>query len=137
MPLAGAGNQLKAGVNGEAYGSFDAATATESVVFPLIMDRNFGYFTGISVVNVGSGSTRVVCTFTNTSYKVDQTLAAGASLVDVQLNKIANLYVGAATCTGTTDGTTPDTNAKLVGVANELNSGLAGDNFLVYEGVNR
>ncbi len=137
MPLAGAGNQLKAGVNGGAYDSFDPATATQSVVFPLIMDRNFGYFTGFSVVNVGSGSTRVVCTFTNTSYKVDQTLAAGASLVDVQLNKIANLYVGAATCTGTTDGTTPDTNAKLVGVANELNSGLAGDNFLVYEGVNR
>jgi len=135
--LAGAGNQLKSGVNGESYGSLNAATATNSVVFPLIMDRNFGYFTGFSVVNVGAASTRVVCTFTGTTYKIDTTLAAGASLVDVQQNKIANRYVGSGTCQGTTDGTSPDTNARLVGVANELNSTSAGDNFLVYEGINK
>jgi hypothetical protein len=136
MPLVGVVNQLKSGNNGEAYNGFDPNVGTNKVVFPLIMDRNFGYFTGFNIVNAGTGQTRVVCTFTNTTYKVDRVIAAGASLNDVQLNKVANGYVGAGTCLGTTDGTTPDPAAKLLGAANQLKSS-AQDELLVYEGINQ
>lgn len=136
VPLVGVVNQLKAGNNGEAYNGFDPNVGTNKVVFPLIMDRNFGYFTGFNIVNAGASSTRVVCTFTNTTYKVDSVIAAGASLNDVQLNKIANGYVGAGTCLGTTDGTTPDPAAKLLGAANQLRSSTQ-DELLVYEGINQ
>ena len=63
------------------------------------------------------------------SYTVGPTtLAAGASLTDLQTNKIANLYAGSATCTA-------GAGAQIVGVVNELGDG-AGDNLLVYEGIN-
>lgn len=113
---------------GEAYSGFNPDALTNKVVMPLIMDRNFGYFTGFNVVNAGAASTNVACTFTGTSYTVNATLAAGAALNDVQLDKISNGYVGSATCTG-------DAGAKLAGVVNELGTG-SGDQFLVYEAIN-
>lgn len=121
-------NQLKSGVNGEAYGSFDPANATSTVVLPLIMDRNGGYFTGFNVMNVGSSSTSVTCNFTNTSYSVSQTLAAGEALNDLQMNKIASSYVGSATCTAGSGG-------SIVAVVNELGGSSSADQLLVYEGI--
>jgi hypothetical protein len=117
---------------GAAYGSFDATGATATVVFPLIMDRNYGYFTGFNVMNAGTNDATVSCTFTGSGVTVGPTLLApGQALTHTQLNQIANNYVGAATCTAT--GTTP----KIVGVVNQLlNTGTA-DTFLVYEGVNK
>lgn len=130
VPLVGIVNQLKAGVNGGAYNGFDPNAATNKVVFPLIMDRNFGYFTGFNIVNAGTSPTNVVCTFTNTSYTVNvSNLPAGGSLNAVQLNQIANGYVGAATCTG-------GTGAKLLGAANQLRQSTK-DELLVYEGINQ
>lgn len=121
-------NQLKSGVNGEAYGSFDPTTATSTVVLPLIMDRNGGYFTGFNVMNVGGSSTTVTCEFTGTSYEVMDTLAAGEALNDLQSNKIASGYVGSATCTASGSG-------SIVAVVNELGASASADQLLVYEGI--
>lgn len=120
-------NQLKEGVNGEAYGGFDPASAGQTVVLPLIMDRNDDWFTGFSVQNVGSGSTSVNCTFTGTSYSAAATLAPGEALTEVQLNAIANGYVGSGTCTAGSGG-------KIAAVVNELRIN-SNDNLMVYEGI--
>lgn len=130
QPLVGIGNQLLPGQNGEAYVSFDASAATATVVMPLIMDRNSGYFTGFNIQNVGDSATQVNCTFTGTDYTVSGNVAPGAALNDIQNNKIADGYVGSGRCTAS------DANAKLVAVVNELNQTAGGDQFLVYEGVN-
>jgi hypothetical protein len=130
QPLVAVVNQHIIGLNGEAYGAFDPADASDKVVLPLIMDRNSGYWTGFNVMNVGSASTSVTCNFTNTSYKVGPvTLAAGAALTDLQNGKIASGYVGSATCTASS-GT-----AKIIAVVNELGPSGSLDQLLVYEGI--
>lgn len=130
QPLVAIVNQLKPNVNGEAYGSFDPASATNKVVLPLIMDRNSGWFTGFNVMNVGSSPTTVTCTFTGTSYTVSGTLNPGQALTAIQNNQISNGYVGSGTCTAA------NATDKIVAVVNELNIS-AGDNLLVYEGINQ
>jgi len=130
QPLVAIVNQLLPGVNGEAYGSFNPANATNKVVLPLIMDRNSGWFTGFNVMNVGSSPTTVTCTFTGTSYTVSGTLNPGQALTDIQNNKISSGYVGSGTCTAS------NPTDKIVAVVNELNPGV-GDNLLVYEGINQ
>jgi len=127
--LVGIGNQLLPGKNGEAYGSFSAEEATAKVVMPLIMDRNGGFFTGFSVQNVGTAATSVSCTFTNSSITVSANLNPDQALADLQGNKLADKYVGSATCTAGAGG-------KIVGVVNELGSTPGADQLLVYEGVN-
>jgi hypothetical protein len=130
VPLVGITNQLLPGVNGEAYGSFDATVATDAVVMPLIMDRNSGYFTGFNVMNVGAGSTSVSCVFTNNAYTVNGTLDPGEALTDLQVNKLADGYVGSATCTAGAGG-------AIVGVVNELGPSGTADQLLVYEAISR
>ncbi len=116
---------------GAAYGSFDPNVGSAKVVMPAIMDRNYGYFTGFNIVNAGTNNATVSCTFQNSSYTVPATvLAPGAALNNVQLNKIANGYLGAATCTAT------GTNPKIIGVVNELLNVGSNDTFLVYEAFN-
>lgn len=123
-------NQHKIGTNGEAYGSFNSADASDTVVLPLIMDRNSGYWTGFNVMNVGSSSTAVSCTFTGTSYSVGPvTLAPGAALTDLQNGKISSGYVGSATCTAT------NPTDKIIAVVNELGPSGSLDQLLVYEGI--
>jgi hypothetical protein len=124
-------NQLNLSANkGAAYEGFDPDSATNSVVMPLIMDRNSGYFTGFSVSNVGSGSASVSCTFSGTSYTASETIGAGEAMTRIQNGQIADGYVGSATCTA-------GSGAQLVGVVNELNTGLSGDAFLVYDAFNK
>lgn len=128
QPLVAIVNQLLVGVNGEAYGSFSADEATNSVVMPLILDRvgAQNFFTGFNVQNVGDVATPVTCTFTDASYTVNVTLQPGEALNDLQNNNIAPDYAGSGTCTASASG------AKLVGVVNELGAPDA-DNLLVYE----
>ena len=122
-------NQLKSGVNGEAYGSFDAATATDEVVLPLIMNANGGYFTSINLQNVGSSSTTVTCTYTGSSLTDSKALAAGAGVSFLQPNKFGSTkYVGSATCTASSSG-------QIVAVVNELGASSSADQLLVYEGI--
>jgi len=129
QPLVSIVNQLKPGVNGEAYGGFDAADAGDTVVMPLIMDNNAGYFTGFNVQNVGSASTTVDCTFTGSSYTVSATLAGGEALNDLQDDMGTTRYVGSATCTAGSGG-------QIVAVVNELGASATSDQLLVYEGIN-
>ena len=122
-------NQLGT-ANGEAYGGFDPAAASDTVVMPLIMDRNSGFFTGFNVQNVGTDSTDVLCTFTGSAVTVSATLAPGEALNHVQNNKIANGYVGSAKCVAS-----GGTDNLIVGVVNEVKVSTT-DLLLVYEAVN-
>ena len=125
-------NQLNLGDNkGAAYEGFDPASATAAVVMPLIMDRNSGYFTGFSVANVGDTTTGVNCAFSNESYDVTGTLDPGEAMTAIQNGKIHEGYVGSVTCTASGAG------AQIIGVVNELNTGLSGDAFLVYDAFNK
>jgi hypothetical protein len=117
---------------GASYGAFSSANATNKVVMPLIMDRNFGYFTGFNIQNVGTSTTNVSCTFANSSATVPSTaVAPGQALTSVQQNAISSGYVGSATCTAT-----GGSDNKIVAVVNELLNSGAQDTFLVYEARN-
>lgn len=112
--------------NAAAYSAFDPSNGTNTVNFPLVMDRNFGIFSGFSVANVGPAAADIDCVFTGTTYTASATdVPTGQSLTDVQLDKIANGYVGAATCTS---------DQPIVGVLSQL--GGSGDKLLYYEGFN-
>jgi hypothetical protein len=122
-------NQLKAGVNGEAYGSFDGNAATGKVVLPLIMNANGGYYTSINLMNVGGSAADVTCTFTGSSLSLTRNLGAGAgvSLLQSAPDQFGSThYVGSATCTSST---------QIVAVVNELGASATADQLLVYEGV--
>ena len=124
-------NQLNGAANkGAAYEAFDPVNATDTVVMPLIMDRNSNYFTGFSVLNVGSSATTVSCSFTGSAHTEGATLQVGEALTPIQKDQIGDGYVGSATCTATSGG-------KIVGIVNELNSVSSGDAFLVYDAFNQ
>lgn len=129
-PLTAIVNQTNGGSNqGEAYGAFSSASATNVVVMPLIMDKNYGWSTGLAVMNVGSADTTVNCTFTDNGRTLSATLVPGAALTDQQVGKMGDGYVGAATCTAGAGG-------KIVGVVNEVNE-EGGDKFMVYEAITK
>ncbi len=141
VPLVAIVNQLNSSSNkGAAYGGFDPSQGTEVVVLPLLMDRNFGYFTGFSLVNVGSSSISAAdlsCDITgadgngtpvNVTITAPSNLDPGEAWTEVNQNNLAAGFVGSATCTG-------PSGSSLVGVVNELNN-AGGDAFLVYEGTN-
>jgi hypothetical protein len=128
QPLTAIVNQLLPGVNGEAYGAFDPTAATDTVVMPLIMDRNGSFFTGFNLLNVGS-SASVNCTFSGNSFTISTTLGANAATTQIQNGQIAAGYVGSATCAAGSGG-------LLLAVVNEVST-AAGDNFLVYEGISQ
>lgn len=132
QPLVGIVNQLNQSTNkGGSYDGFDSSSATSTVVFPLIQDRFFGYFTGFSIMNVGSVTTPIDCTFTGSGvHQTAASLAPGASFTAQQINQIANNYNGSGTCVASASG------AKIVGVANQLKSSGTTDTFFVYEGTN-
>jgi hypothetical protein len=120
-----------AGNMGASYGSFSPANATGKVVMPLIMQDNYGYFTGFNVMNVGTAATDVTCTFSGSSYtEGPKTLNPGEAMTAVQYGTALGAgYVGSAVCTATAGG-------ELVGVVNETLLGSGQDTFLVYEAFN-
>lgn len=132
QPLIAVVNQLNSVANkGGTYRAFDASVATSIIAFPIIQDRFFGFFTGISVTNVGTVATPLSCTFTNSA--VTQGVASlepGKTFTAQQLNTIADKYNGSATCTASAAG------AKIVGVSQQLKNS-ASDTFLVQEGINK
>lgn len=134
QPLVGVVNQLlyvggAPSDKGSSYNAIDPSSATSTVNFPLIMQANFGYFTGFNVFNAGSTSASVTCTFSGAGAPtaVTQSIDAGAALTAVQTG--ADTYVGSVTCTGA--------GASLVGVANQLSSSGSGDTFFAYGGFNQ
>jgi hypothetical protein len=134
-------NQLNAGDSkGSAYDGFDPATATDTVVFPLIMDRNYGYFTGFNVANAGTSSIAaadLACVVTGVgstgpvsqTFHPTTTIAAGGAWNLVNNGTLADKFVGSATCTG-------PTGSQLLGIVNELRFTAGADTSLTYEGTN-
>jgi len=131
-PLTVIVNQLNLAANkGAAYAGFAPGDGTDSVIFPLVMDRNYDYWTAAHVVNVGAQPVDIECTFTGTSHVASySSLQPGQMFIDQQLNQIASGYVGGATCTATGG------DNQIVGIVNQLNTVASGDAFLVYEGLN-
>lgn len=133
QPLAVIVNQSVPGASDGAYAGFNPSAATNKIVMPLIMDRNSGIYTSFSLMNVGTGSTSVTCSFTGgVSYTAGTpiTLAAGGSFTVLQANQIKSGYVGAGTCTASGAGD------KIVAVVNQLGPGT-GDQLLVYNAINQ
>jgi hypothetical protein len=133
QPLVAVVNQLKSGLNGGAYGSFDPSLATSKVILPLVMANNGGYYTSINLANVGGGSTTVTCTFVNSAVTASRTLAAGEGVSLIQTDPAqfgGTKYVGSATCTASGGG-------KIVAIVNELGASRSADQLLVYEGLNQ
>ncbi len=127
-------NQLKPGVNGEAYGGFNADEATGVVVLPLIMNNNSGYWTSISIMNVGAAETTVSCVFTPYGDvplpTPSQLLQPGEGVSFLQpVDFGAYTYIGSATCSTAPAG-------QIVSVVNELGPSAVYDQLLVYEGFN-
>lgn len=116
---------------GASYSAFDPASGTSEVVMPLIMDQNFGYFTGFNIANVGSDSTTVDCSFTGSGVTINETLAAGDAFTAVQFNVLPAGYVGAATCTAS-----GGSDNAIVGVVNQSRTTGTQDTFLTYEATN-
>jgi hypothetical protein len=125
QPLAAIVNQTNFGASGSAYNAIDPTTATNVVSFPLIMQDNFGFFTGFNVMNGDNSSATVSCVFSGSGGPANfsETLGAGQVYTTVQTG--SGQYVGSATCTST--------GSIVVGVANELGS-AAGDQFFTYGG---
>jgi hypothetical protein len=132
--LVGIVNQLSLGANkASSYNAFDPAAASANVLMPLIMDRNSGFYTGINVINVGSASP-VTCTYTSNDGSVSQSvtspsLPTGGSFNHLQLNFLANGFVGSGVCTADSAG------GSIIGVVNELGN-TSGDVLFTYEGFN-
>lgn len=122
-------NQTNFANYGSSYNGFNLASASSTVAMPLIMDRNAGYYTGFNVMNAGGSDTTVTCTFTSSSYSVSQTLPPGGALNDLQLNKIADRYVGGGTCEAP--------GGSIVAVVNELGDSSTADLLFTYEGFNQ
>jgi hypothetical protein len=117
-----------------AYNGFDPATATTTLSMPLLMDRNFGYFTGYNLQNVGTGEAAVTCTYSTASnggtIATDNfTLAAGEAVNELQLNQASQTtYVGSANCTA---------DQPIIAVVNELGAGTTVDLLFTYEAFNQ
>ncbi len=138
QPVVAIVNQVLFGgaVLGTAYGGFDPGTATNSVSAPLIMANNSGFYTGIQVMNVGSGAIDITLDYgpnTAGTYNPPNetaTIQPGDSYNSIQ-NAGAwegNKYVGSASVSAAEGG-------QIVMIVNEyLPSGT--DTFMTYNGFN-
>lgn len=127
-------NQLSSGGQGSAYEGFNPSSAPTTVVAPLIMANNSGFFTGIQVQNVGTGNCDLAVAFgPNTAGSLAPAAESFAGLTPGSSHTFLqngtswpSIYVGSATITGT--GAT----CKVASIVNEL-SFDAGDLFMTYQ----
>ena len=135
-PLAAISNQLNiATATGAAYNAFDPATASDTVVMPLIMDRNTDFWTGFNIQNVGENVVAITCNFVQANGSNHTTLTSpelgpGEAWNHLQLNQLGEGWVGSATCTGGAD-------SHLLAIVNELQTGAPGDQFFAYTAFNQ
>jgi hypothetical protein len=141
VQLASVVNQLNPNGNkGAAYNALNPADGQQKVVFPLIMDRNFDFWTSWSLTNVGSAQIAagaVTCTVVgkdisgatvNVTVQNTAAIPVGQGWVKDNINTIGNRFIGSASCVG-------PAGARLVGMVNEVNTVGSFDTFLVYEGI--
>lgn len=136
QPLVAIVNQVNGvAVKGSAYEGFDPGSATAQASAPLIMTNNSGYFTGIQVQNVDTGSVNVTITYgPNTAGSFAPaaesfTLASNASKTVIQSGAAwgTNKYIGSASITA---------NGKVVAIVNQLSASGAGDQFATGDAFN-
>jgi hypothetical protein len=149
VDLAAVVNQTNFGASkGSLYNGFDPGSATTTVLAPLVMDRNYGFGTGLTLVNAGGGTIAagdIACTFVSSSGAHADVNASNpdpldpgeawsmihgnaGSPLDVPLG---NGFVGSGTCTG-------PGGSQLFGIVNELGDGTyPGDTLFTYEGTNQ
>jgi hypothetical protein len=153
QPLVAIVNQVSEGGGGvgpfgSSYEGFAPTSATSSVIAPLIMSNNSGFYTGIQVQNVG-GSSCASVTITygpNTALggsfnPADEvfSLDAGASKTIIQNanfpnnGSTVNNWTGVGKYIGSADISAPG--CSIVAIINEVAMN-AGDNFYTYDGFN-
>ncbi len=141
-PLVAVVNQLNTNTKkGGSYNAFDPAKGGSGIIYPLIMDRNWDYFTSWSIVNVGDGeiaAEAIVCEVTGKdgngaevtkTLKNDEAIEVGASWTLEHKDLLADGFVGGATCSVT--------GGKVIGTANQFANSArwtGKDTLLVYEG---
>jgi len=134
QPLYAIVNQTKGNSNSGAYGAFSSSSTsvTSKVSFPLIK-KSYGTSNGTTtfmVMNVGSATVYVYCTFTGASYTTGSYLSPGQAFVAPQAySSLPVSYVGGAVCDG-------GASAKLVGAIYEEDIAVSGDMLLTTEGIN-
>lgn len=140
QPLLGVVNQMNSTtLRSGSYNAYAPDAATQCVIAPIIMDNNAGYWTGISLMNVGATATTVTIQY---SPFEGHTPASGS--VTLQPNQGASVlhwgqlratptarYIGSAQACG-------DAGALIVAVVNQLNDrpGVTGDTLYVYNAFN-
>jgi hypothetical protein len=121
---------------GTAYEGFDPAGATSQASAPLIMAKNYGYYTGVQVQNVSEAACEVTLEFSDNTVSSSitkpsnesATIDPGASYTFLQLGgQWTDTYVGSATITG--DG------CNVVAIVNEFLPGVS-DQFFTYNAFN-
>jgi hypothetical protein len=123
--------------DGEAYGSFNPAAATNTFVMPLVLEfySTSNYISSVNLMRVG-GTTAftVTCTFSDNGYTwTSPSLAAnGDSAIKIfyeNLDPGHTGYVGSGVCTAS------ETNGQIIAVVNQGGLVTGGDYLLVYEGL--
>jgi len=132
------------GNKGGAYGASDQAAGGSTIVFPIIHDRNYGFWTAWFIVNNNTTDLAIgqvdchVLGKDKLGAAVDMHFTNPAILhqsdgwLQNNIDTIANGFIGGATCTG-------PAGSKMVGVVNQLGQGTSWndkDSLLVYEGIN-
>ncbi len=115
----------------------DLSTASNNLVFPNIMDANHGWWTAISVINVGKEPIDITCSFQNSSKLVyGQDIAPSESFLHLQRDELATDddndgtkegYVGSALCWA--DG-------PILGTGNALNEDPVKGGMYTYRATN-
>lgn len=121
-------NQTNFADKGSAYNSFNKSDATGTVVMPLIMNA-YNIWTGFNVMNVGTASATVTCTYSGITQTSTATLAPNEAMSVQQVSGFPANYVGGGTCTAS--------GGSLVGVVNQANTVASGDTTLTYEAFNQ
>ena len=135
-PLVAISNQLNiAAGKGASFNGFNPTIATSTLVMPLLMDRNSGFWTGFNIQNVGQAPATITCTFTQTNGNNHTTatspeLQPGAAWNYLQINQLGENWIGSATCTGGVD-------SQILGIVNELQNNAPGDQFFAYTAFNK
>lgn len=117
---------------GSAYSAFIPEEATRCLAAPLIMDRNRGYETSLTIYNEGDVQASVAITYTRTTGAVqvhNTTIPAKTSKVIYNMNNLGNEWVGSAKACG-------QEGAKLLAIVNEIKHAEYGDSMYTYNAFN-
>ena len=128
--LVGIVNQINFSNFGSAYNAINPSEATDTVVMPLIMGQNSGFFTSWNLANVSGSSTNVSCTYSGSGVTSNQTLAAGQSWTLGHNDLFGGTYVGSATCVA-------DGSGIIVAVVNEFTFTSSADLLFTYNAINQ